>query len=518
MIFQVIVATILMLSWITEINSAPIPYGDLEDPFLISCNHSYNSPKTILNMGNNEVVDIPKMNSTYPIFKGYEVLKVWRGEPVVLMYGSEASEFSSSYLKNLKNRKFVPNVHDLLAGKVTCEEAKKNLSSYGCRGIHSECSDLSNGYGYGCNFLTGFEGNPYIFDGCQDIDECTSLEPCVGTCTNLLGSYSCSCPKGFQGDGKKDGSGCHPERFMVSAIASSWIFWRRKQERLSRLRRNLFKRNGGFILENMLSGEITLQLFTADDLRRATDNYNENRVLYRNEYREISYKGILPDAENQQVTIQKCYEFEGCDTSDILVFISKLVTLSRINHKNVVKFIGCCLETQVSLPVYESINNKTLYDYIHDDYGEGYFSWDVRLNIAAETAGILAYLHSITSQVPIIHGNLNSCSITLNHDYTVKLHDFGRGVVLAELLTGKKVITFERMEGEEDLCKYFMSLPGGDDLLRILDPRLVAEGKIEQLTQVAKVAQRCLSSSSAERPTMEEVVIALEYVISWNST
>ncbi|KAI3454741.1 hypothetical protein Pfo_011404 [Paulownia fortunei] len=124
---------------------------------------------------------------------------------------AEAFEFSSLDLKDLQNRKTFPVVLDWSIGNVTCQEARKNLSSFACRATHSECSNSSNGIGYHCNCLTGFQGNPYRDDGCQDIDECIALEPCEGTCTNLVGSYSCSCPKGFEGDGKKDGAGCHPK-------------------------------------------------------------------------------------------------------------------------------------------------------------------------------------------------------------------------------------------------------------------------------------------------------------------
>ncbi|PIN15477.1 Serine/threonine protein kinase [Handroanthus impetiginosus] len=477
---------------------------------------------------------------------------------------AEAFEFSTSDIKDLRNRKSVPVVLDWSVGNLTCEEAWRNRSSYACKALHSECSDLTNGFGYRCNCLTGFQGNPYLIDGCQDIDECTTLKPCEGTCTNLPGNYSCSCPNEFEGDGMKNGTGCYFTSchsasrktntstlfcivfgFMVSAVGGCWIFWRRKEKKVIKLRQNLFNRNGGRLLLNMLSSERTVAIFTAEDLKRATDNYDENNILRSEEnLNNTYYKGILPDGENQlQVTVMKCGALDG---SYVEHFISKLVTLSRIQHKNVVKLIGCCLETQVPLLVYESINNKTLHDYIHDDDSARSLSWDIRMRIAAKTAGALACLHS-ESAVPIIHGNLNSSTITLDHDFTVKVHDFtltclelsdvrlyvgapgyldpdylttGRlsvksdvysfGVVLAELLTGKKVISLERPSGEEHLSKYFVSLPGGDDLLSILDHRLVAEGNIEQLTQVAKLAQRCLSNSSAQRPTMEEVATALQ--------
>ncbi|KAK6114962.1 hypothetical protein DH2020_007231 [Rehmannia glutinosa] len=470
---------------------------------------------------------------------------------------NEGFEFSSMDLKDLGNRKSVPVVLDWSVGNVTCEEGRRNISSFACRANHSECSDSSSGIGYYCRCLEGFEGNPYLDDGCQDINECEKMDPCEGICTNLEGSYSCSCPNGFEGDGKKDGDGCHAKShttlfyiasgFMVPAIGSSWIFWRRKQKKVVKLRQNLFYRNGGKLLQDMQSRQKTLQVFTAEDMKMATNSYDETKVLSRQQH--LTYKGILPDGTNRIVTVEKYNEL---DDTDIEAFITKIVIFSQINHRNMVKLLGCCLETQVPLLVYEYITVKTLYDYIHDDVLARSLSWDIRLKIAAETAGALAYVHSAAS-VPIIHGCLTSSSILLNHDYNVKLCDFalnctdnslttrctgvlgyldpeymdsGRhtpktdvysfGVVLTELLTGEKVMSSEWPE--KYLAQHFVTLIRGGNLVRILDRRLDTNGKIEQLTEVAKLAERCLSVSSLYRPTMKEVVIALENAISRNSS
>ncbi|PIN12636.1 Serine/threonine protein kinase [Handroanthus impetiginosus] len=480
-------------------------------------------------------------------FRNHTTVKSFNPCGYAFVVEAEAFQFSSSDLKDLGNRKTVPVVLDWSVGNMTCQEARKNLSSYACKAIHSECSDSRNGFSYLCNCLSGFQGNPYLIDGCQDIDECTSLKPCKGTCKNLLGNYSCSCPKGFEGDGMKDGIGCHPKSsktlfyivsgLMVPAVGSSWIFWKRKKRKVIKVREYLFRRNGGLILESMLSGQRRFQLFTAEEVKRAT-NYYSNYTILRREGHGITYKGILENHANRTVVIKR---LDDLDEGNLPVFIRNLVALSQINHRNIVKLIGGCLETQVPLLIYEFITGKTLYDYIHDNG----LSWDVCLNIASQTAKALAYMHSAAPQAPLIHGNQNSSRILLPDGNTVKVDGlalsssdafgveeigyvdpeyllsgqlteksdvYSFGVVLAELLTGKEVFPFN------DIADDFVSLPRGDDLIQILDHRLVAEGKIEQLTEVAKLAQGCLSNSPLDRPTMNEVVITLEYVISWNSS
>ncbi|KAH6836059.1 hypothetical protein C2S53_012027 [Perilla frutescens var. hirtella] len=472
---------------------------------------------------------------------------------------TDAFKFSSSDLKNLHSRKSVPVVLDWSVGNVSCREVQKNVSSFACRATNSECIDSITGVGYLCRCLTGFEGNPYLVDGCHDIDECSVSEPCEGTCKNLIGSYSCSCPSGFKGDGKRDGLGCYPEQlstdgstffyiasvFMVPVVGGSWIIWRSRQKKVVKVRRNLFIRNGGELLEAMQSIQKTLSIFTAEDLKKATDNYDESKVICDGHHSGITYKGILPGV-NRIVTINSCHAFDRCNVE---VLISKLVTLSQINHRNVVKLLGCCIETQVPLVVYEFITVKTLSDYITDDCLARSLSWDIRLRIAADAAGALAYMHSASS-LPIIHGSLNSSSILLHHGYTVKVHGFALrcskcsciqfyegtlgyldpdyfssgqlteksdvysfGFILAELLTGKNVMRPECLEGEEKVGKYFSGSGEGGELVEILDGRVVRGDNVGGLTEVGEIAKWCLSSSSQERPTMKEVSIALECVI-----
>ncbi|CAI9778160.1 unnamed protein product [Fraxinus pennsylvanica] len=129
-------------------------------------------------------------------------------------YGFVAEEsaftFSASSLSNLKNVEMLPMVIDWAVGEGTCEEARNNISSYACKSEKSKCYEPDNGYGYRCRCQEGYEGNPYLDDGCKDIDECKhqSLNKCKKKCENTPGGYKCVCPKGYHGDGKKDGRGC----------------------------------------------------------------------------------------------------------------------------------------------------------------------------------------------------------------------------------------------------------------------------------------------------------------------
>ncbi|KAF9684636.1 hypothetical protein SADUNF_Sadunf04G0139200 [Salix dunnii] len=86
----------------------------------------------------------------------------------------------------------------------TCEQAKADASAYAC-GANAGCTYPESGQGYRCSCNEGFEGNPYLQEGCQDKDECQveGKKPCQeGTCENTIGNYKCRCPIGKYGDGK----------------------------------------------------------------------------------------------------------------------------------------------------------------------------------------------------------------------------------------------------------------------------------------------------------------------------
>jgi serine/threonine protein kinase len=334
----------------------------------------------------------------------------------------------------------------------------------------------------------------------------------------------------------------------VLLLGGSWIYWGLKKRKLIKLREKFFQQNGGLLLQQQLSnhrGSVeTAKIFSAEELKKATNNYDESTVLGQGGSGTV-YRGVLPD--NKVVAIKKS---KISDQSQIEQFINEMIVLTQINHRNVVKLLGCCLETEVPLLVYEYITNGTLSNHIHDKGLSFSLSWEKRLKIVADTAGALAYLHSATS-VPIIHRDVKTTNLLLDDNYTAKVSDFGAsrlipldqtqlntlvqgtfgyldpeyfhtsqlteksdvysfGVVMAELLTGKKAISFDRPESDRNLAMHFVSAVKEDRLLQILEDHIVNEGNIEQLKEVANLAIRCLRVRGEDRPSMKEVAMELE--------
>ncbi|KAM3730800.1 hypothetical protein ACB098_12G113600 [Castanea mollissima] len=446
--------------------------------------------------------------------------EVWDFNPCSYAFIVRADKFnfSSDYLISLQYNRAFPMVLDWAIGNEMCEVAR-NKANYLC-GENTTSSNLKNQVGYRCKRSNCFMILKNYINECEakELNNCTSYQYCV----NELGSYNCSCMEGYHSYGKA----CVPDQSSLTIKLTV----------------------GGILLQQKLSkhqGSVeTANIYSAEELEKATNNYNESRVLGQGGYGTV-YRGILPD--NKVIAIKKS---KIGSQRQVEQFINEITVLTQIIHRNVVKLLGCCLETEVSLLVYEFITNGTLSDHIHDKGRSFFLSWEKRLKIAAETAGALAYLHSALS-VPIIHRDVKTTNILLDDNFTAKVSDFGAsrliphdqtelntlvqgtfgymdpkyfhtsqlteksdvysfGVVLAELLTSRMALSFNMPEGDRNLAKYFVSAVNDDQLFQILEDHIVNEGNIKLIKEVANIAKSCLSLRGEDRPSMKEVEMELE--------
>ncbi|KAG8057087.1 hypothetical protein GUJ93_ZPchr0002g26829 [Zizania palustris] len=464
-----------------------------------------------------------------------------------------STEFSDTYYGK------VPVVLDWIMGWNTTCEAAKNTTSYACVSSNSDCVDVTNNQqGYRCKCSSGFEGNPYITDGCKDIDECNAIvpRPCPEICTNRPGNYTCTCHKGKH---LIDGTCQHgsSSRWIMPVIGASvgivtlviivtcaYLFQERKK--LHRIKDKYFQQHGGLLLfEEMKARQgILFKIFSEEELQKATNKFDEEQILGEGGQGTV-YKGLLNG--NIEVAVKKC---KTIDQQKKKEFGKEMLILSQANHKNIVKLLGCCLEVEVPILVYEFIPNGTLFDLIHHGNHGRHISVSTRLQIAHQSAEALAYLHSCASP-PILHGDIKSSNILLDSDFTAKVSDFGAsilaatdeaqfvtfvqgthgyldpeymltwkltdksdvysfGVVLLELLTRKKAFDFGGLEDEKCLSKRFLSAVKMNKLENIFDDEIKREENMEVLEELAGLAKRCLEMSGENRPSMKEVAENLD--------
>ncbi|ESR41837.1 Wall-associated receptor kinase-like 1 [Citrus sinensis] len=398
------------------------------------------------------------------------------------------------------------------------------------------------------------------------------------SCSANPEKFFCQCKNGFLVDEMLKGLHCKPDGkkfpvklvtllglgiglgFLSLVLLGCYLYKVIGAKRSRMLKEKLFKQNGGYLLQQRLSScgsSEKAKIFTAEELQRATDNYNQSRFLGQGGFGTV-YKGMLPDGSIVAVKRSK-----AIDKTQIEQFINEVVILSQINHRHIVKLLGCCLETEVPVLVYEYICNGNLSHHIHDHQQQqeqkqeleeeqelSSLSWENRVRVACEVAGAVAYMHSSAS-IPIFHRDIKSSNILLDDKFSAKVSDFGTsrsvpndkthlttavqgtfgyfdpeyfqssqytdksdvysfGVVLLELLTGKKPICLTREEEERNLVAYFISLAKENKLLEILDARVAKEASEEDIEAVAELAMGCLRLNSKKRPTMKQVSMDLE--------
>ncbi|KAG6781552.1 hypothetical protein POTOM_014463 [Populus tomentosa] len=364
---------------------------------------------------------------------------------------------------------------------------------------------------YGCSCSKGYEGNPYI--------QCRVIGLALGVLFLLIGAW--------------------------------WMSKLIKRRKCIQLKKKFFKRNGGLLLQQQLSssdGSVQkTKVFSSNELEKATDFFNENRILGHGGQGTV-YKGML--ADGSIVAVKKS---TIVDEDKLEEFINEVVILSQISHRNVVRLLGCCLETDVPLLVYEFIPNGTLFQYLHEQNEDFTLSWELRLRIASEAAGAISYLHS-TASIPIYHRDIKSTNILLDEKYRAKVSDFGTsrsvsidqthlttkvqgtfgyldpeyfqtsqlteksdvysfGVVLVELLSGKKTIFLSHSLETMSLAKHFIDFMEDGRLFDIIDSQVKGDCIEEEAIVIANLAKRCLHLNGKNRPTMREVAMELEGIL-----
>ncbi|KAF3433648.1 hypothetical protein FNV43_RR24751 [Rhamnella rubrinervis] len=311
------------------------------------------------------------------------------------------------------------------------------------------------------------------------------------------------------------------------------------QERLAREREEILNANGG--------GRAA-KIFTGKEIKKATNSFSKDRLLGAGGYGEV-YKGILEDGTVVAVKCAKLGNTKGTDQ-----VLNEVRILCQVNHRSFVHLLGCCVELEQPILVYEYIENGTLLEHLR---GKSSLSWKNRLQVAYDTADGLAYLH-FSAVPPIYHRDVKSSNILLDEKLNAKVSDFGLsrlahtdlshistcaqgtlgyldpeyyrnyqltdksdvysfGVVLLELLTSQKAIDFTREADDVNLAVYVQRMVSEERLMDVIDPML-KEGasslELDTMKALGFLAVGCLEEKRQNRPSMKEVTEEIEYIMS----
>ncbi|XP_031280581.1 G-type lectin S-receptor-like serine/threonine-protein kinase At4g03230 [Pistacia vera] len=289
---------------------------------------------------------------------------------------------------------------------------------------------------------------------------------------------------------------------------------------------------------------IDLPFFDFESILAATDNFSEANKLGKGGFGPV-YKGKFPGG--QEIAVKRLSSVSGQGLEE---FKNEVVLIARLQHRNLVKLLGYCVEGGEKILLYEYMPNKSLDSFIFDPTCSVLLDWEMRFNIILGIARGILYLHQ-DSRLRIIHRDLKTSNVLLDQEMNPKISDFGLarifegkqtegstnrvvgtygymspeyaldgyfsiksdvfsfGVVVLEIVSGKKNTGFYNSEEALSLLGYAWRLWREDKALDIMDQKLSPSFNKIEVLKCINVGLLCVQEDPNDRPTMSNVVIML---------
>ncbi|WCJ42961.1 S-locus lectin protein kinase family protein [Euphorbia peplus] len=341
---------------------------------------------------------------------------------------------------------------------------------------------------------------------------------------------------------------------LIISVASAWLViiiiifcWIRNKKKKggknNTTKRRMFdpkneKQNGSSNYPDMV-------FFDFSTMVAATDNFSSANRIGQGGFGTV-YKGQLSNGQEIAVKRMSKNSKQGIEE-----FKNEVMLIAKLQHKNLVKLLGCCIEKKEQLLIYEYLPNKSLDAFLFDERKKCLLDWEKRFNILVGIARGILYLHQ-DSRLTIIHRDLKTSNVLLDEKMNPKISDFGMarmfqsdqiqvvtkrvvgtygymppeyamfgkfsvksdvfsfGIILLEIMSGKKSNGFHQQDDSLSLAGHVWELWSEGRAMEIVDSSLIESYNPDEALRCIQVGLLCVQEDAMERPTMLEVILMLK--------
>ncbi|KAI3734760.1 hypothetical protein L6452_14238 [Arctium lappa] len=288
-------------------------------------------------------------------------------------------------------------------------------------------------------------------------------------------------------------------------------------------------------------GSLEVPLFSLSTISRATNNFSIDNKLGEVGFGPV-YKGVLE--EGQEIAVKRLSKFS---TQGLDEFRNEVICIAKLQHRNLVKLLGYCIQGHETMLVYEYMPNKSLDWFIFDDLRRSLLDWPQRFHIIHGIARGLLYLHQ-DSRLRVVHRDLKAGNVLLDCDMNPKISDFGLarmfkgheseantkkvvgtlgyispeyaangffsvksdifsfGVLMLEIVSGKKNRGFVHEDHHDNLLGHAWRLYKEGKSLDLIDASLDKSWPVSEVLRSIHIGLLCVQQRAEDRPDTQSVV------------